>query len=159
MDDSLSPTAQKLLQAFSQFSKEAWKKHYSAVGQYKPSEVRILYLLKGCEEHGHAEGMRVSDISKLLLVTPPTVTQVLKGLEQDELIERHTNPKDRRATFIRLTEKGHSIIQRAFDSFSDVFQGLIEYLGEDQSNQLAELLTKAFLYLEKGHRNGEEEKI
>lgn len=90
--------------------------------------------------------IRVSEISKLLHVTSPTITQLLKGLEANGLVERRIDPHDRRAVSILLTEKGEAITQKAMDDMSAIFQGLIEYLGEEQSNQLVELLSEAFHY-------------
>ena len=97
--------------------------------------------------------MKVSEISKLLHVTSPTITQLLKGLEATGLIERHIDPTDRRAVGITLTKKGEMVTQKAADTFSASFDGLIEYLGEEQSNQLAELLTRVFRYFDEQAAN------
>jgi DNA-binding MarR family transcriptional regulator len=90
--------------------------------------------------------MKVSEISKRLQVTSPTVTQLLKGLEMHGLIERHIDPVDRRAVGVKLTREGEKVAQQAADAFTASMRGLIEYLGEEQSNQLVELLSKAFRY-------------
>ena len=82
----------------------------------------------------------------MLQVTSPTVTQLLKGLEANGLVERHIDPMDRRAVGITLTEKGEVITQKAMDAFVSSFEGLINYLGEEESNELAELLAKVFRY-------------
>jgi DNA-binding MarR family transcriptional regulator len=81
-------------------------------------------------------------------VTSPTVTQLIKGLEANGLIERNIDPEDRRSVGIKLTEKGEMITQQAAAAFEEDTNGLIEYLGEEQSNQLAELLMKAYHYYE-----------
>lgn len=90
--------------------------------------------------------MKVSDISKLLRVTPPTVTQILKGLEADGLVEREIDPTDRRVAFIKLTKKGELVTVKAREASLADFEGLVEYLGEERSNQLADLLTDVFAY-------------
>ncbi|HEX4714160.1 MAG TPA: hypothetical protein VH164_04445, partial [Ktedonobacteraceae bacterium] len=52
-----------------------------------------------------------------------------------------------------LTERGERAVEKAEEIFTTTFQGLIEYLGEDQSNQLVELLVKAKSYFDdKGTR-------
>jgi DNA-binding MarR family transcriptional regulator len=88
----------------------------------------------------------VSEISKQLGVTSPTITQLLKGLEAHGLIERHIDTIDRRAVGIKLTAKGVMVAQQASDAFFASIKGLVEYLGEEQSDQLAELLSKVFRY-------------
>jgi DNA-binding MarR family transcriptional regulator len=126
-----------------QFNKIGW--HQRSIAGCKPSEIKVLFCIrKGAKSN--APEIKVSEISKLLYVTSPTITQLLKGLEANGLVERHIDPTDRRAVGVKLTEKGEMVSQQAADTFSDSFNGLIEYLGEEQSNQLAELLSKAFRY-------------
>src|SRR5579863_6218476 len=143
MDHHSNPTAQKLLTAFMQFSKVGW--HQRLIAGCKPSEIRVLFCIKKGTRSDACE-MKVSEISKLLHVTSPTITQLLKGLEANGLVERRIDPTDRRAIGLTLTEKGEMVTQRAADAFTASFDGLIEYLGEDQSNQLVELLSRTFRY-------------
>ena len=138
-----NPLAQKLLRAFMQFHKAEW--HQRSIAGCKPSEIRVLFCIKKSVKPDTPE-IKVSEISKLLQVTSPTITQLLKGLEAHGLIERHIDPADRRAVGITLTEKGEKVTQQAAEAFSASLHGLIEYLGEEQSNQLAELLTKVSRY-------------
>ena len=143
MEGSIDPTMQKLMQAFEQFHRAEW--HERTVAGCKPSEIRVLFCIKrGAKPATHA--MNVSEISKWLHVTSPTITQLLKSLEANGLVERSIDPADRRSIEVRLTEKGEMVIQQAWKGFSASLRGLIEYLGEEQSNQLAELLAKAFRY-------------
>jgi len=109
------------------------------------SEIRVLFCIRKSTKSDTSE-MKVSEISKLLHVTSPTITQLLKGLEANGLVTRHIDPTDRRAVGIALTEKGEMVTQQAADAFSASFEGLVEYLGEEQSYQLAELLSKVFRY-------------
>ena len=90
--------------------------------------------------------MKVSDISKHLHVTTPTVTQLLKGLEASGLVERHPDLVDRRAVGIVLTTKGEEVTQRAENIFLNAYSALTDYLGEEESHQLTELLVKASRY-------------
>ena len=136
-------TAQKLFRSFMQFGKAEW--HQRSIAGCTPGEIRVLFSIKKGVKPD-ATDIKVSEISKLLHVTSPTVTQLLKGLEANGLIERNIDPADRRAVGITLTEKGKMVTQQAADAFLASFQGLTEYLGEEQSNQLAELLLRASLY-------------
>ncbi len=90
--------------------------------------------------------VKVSEISKRLHVTSPTVTQLLKILERDGLVERHSDPQDRRSVDFKLTEKGEKVTQQAAEAYWASINGLIEYLGEEESNHLADLLFKVFRY-------------
>jgi DNA-binding MarR family transcriptional regulator len=144
MDIATNATEQKLLQALGQFKRARW--HDSTIGGCKPSEIRALFCIKNGATPDAP--MKVSDISKQLHVTSPTITQLLKGLEANNLVERHNDPTDRRTIGISLTEKGNAVAQRASDVFSESLHGLMNYLGEEQSEQLASLLFKVSAYFE-----------
>jgi len=79
-------------------------------------------------------------------VAPPSVTQLVNKLETDGLVERLMDKEDRRAVRIKLTAQGEAITEKALDSIFESFNGLVVYLGEDKSNELADLLVKAFAY-------------
>jgi DNA-binding MarR family transcriptional regulator len=126
-----------------QFKRVAW--HQQSIAGCTPGEFRVLFCIKRCSKPD-AHEIKVSEISKLLRVTSPTVTQMLKSLEANGLIERRIDPTDRRAVGITLTKKGEMVTQKAEDTFYSSVDGLVEYLGEEQSDQLAELLFETFRY-------------
>jgi len=134
---------QKIMQAFLLFRRSSW--HHRSIEGYKPSEIRTLLCIQKGIQHAPFE-MKVSDISKLLQVTAPTVTQLIKGLEAEGLVERNTASTDRRAVGIKLTARGEMITQKAHEDFVTILNGLVDYLGEEQSNQLVELLNSASTY-------------
>ncbi len=145
MHQGIKPTTLKLMRAFREFHKSGWQEH--SIAGCKPSEIRVLF----CVQHGIKPGtsaMKVSEISKLLRVTSPTVTQLLKGLEANGFIERQIDPLDRRVVEIKLSKKGEAFTRQTMEVFTSSMDGLVEYLGEEQSNQLAELLAKAFRYFD-----------
>jgi DNA-binding MarR family transcriptional regulator len=74
------------------------------------------------------------------------VTQLIKGLEVRGLVERKADTIDRRAVGITLTEKGEKVTQKAKEHAIALFANLVEYLGEGQSQVLAELLSKVNTY-------------
>jgi DNA-binding MarR family transcriptional regulator len=143
MDQNTTATEQKLLNALIQFKRLGW--YQRAVAGCKPSEIRVLFCVKEGTNADLPE-MKVSEISKQMGVTSPTITQLLKSLEAHGLIERNVDPIDRRAVGIKLTIKGRKVAQQAMDAFLASIKGLVEYLGEEESHQFAELLFKAFHY-------------
>ncbi|WP_342431525.1 MarR family transcriptional regulator [Neobacillus sp. FSL H8-0543] len=143
MADLDSPTAQKLLNTFMQFKKTDW--HDKKIAGYNPSEFKVLAVIKqGCNEK--KRDMKVSEISRKLHVTPPTVTQIINILEKDGLVERSIDQDDRRAVRINITAKGEKVTSQAKNEFTENFLGLIDYLGDKESEQLAELLSKVIEY-------------
>ncbi|OAB47607.1 MarR family winged helix-turn-helix transcriptional regulator [Paenibacillus antarcticus] len=137
--------AEKLFIAIKRFNKAGYS--HSAIKGIKPSEVMLMFCLQKRKEPNTA-GLRVSEISEILGVTSPTVTQLLKELDAKGFIERTMDQEDRRAVRIKLSKQGEVVIQEALSLTEASFNGLIQFLGEEESNQLADLLIKVCQYYE-----------
>lgn len=48
-------------------------------------------------------------------VTPPTVTRIVQRLETERLVERTTDPDDKRVNYLRATEAGRGLLARSRD--------------------------------------------
>jgi DNA-binding MarR family transcriptional regulator len=140
MEQPMTLTDHKLFRALMQFKRLGWHQH--SIAGCTPSEIRVLI----CVKRGGSPLVTVSEISKHLSVTPPSITQILNTLEARGLIERHMDTTDRRVIVVNLTEQGEQVTEQADEAFSTTMKGLIDYLGEQQSNQLADLLFKVFRY-------------
>lgn len=114
---------------------------HQVVDGHKPSEMTLLICLAR-KSRSAEEGLKVSEISRLLGITPPTVTQLINSLEAKDMVERQPDPSDRRVVRIRLTEQGRVITRKARDYMDASLNKLVEYLGEEESAHLADLLLK-----------------
>lgn len=94
------------------------------------------------------EGIKVSELSRFLGLTPPTVTQLINSLEAKGMVERQADPTDRRVVRIKLTEQGIIITRKAKNHMDATLGRLVEYLGEEESNQLADLLLKVHAFVQ-----------
>lgn len=76
----------------------------------------------------HREGLRMSELSKCLMVTGGNVTGLTDQLVQEGSVERTEDPKDRRVWRVRLTAQGRKrFAQMAAEHetwLRDLFQGL-----------------------------------
>ena len=54
----------------------------------------------------HREGLKMNELSRLLMVTGGNVTAIVDQLEKEGLVERLDDAADRRAFRIRLTRQG-----------------------------------------------------
>ena len=90
--------------------------------------------------HRHPGGLRMSALSRFLMVTGGNVTGLTDELEKEGLVERIAEPGDRRSCRVALTSKG----QRLFASIAavhetwvvDIFAGM----SLPQKTQLHDLL-------------------
>ncbi|WP_082112216.1 MarR family winged helix-turn-helix transcriptional regulator [Paenibacillus sp. DMB20] len=137
--------AGRLARSFSLFHKRDWDK--VNISGYTTGEIKVLMTLKFQAGAQGESGMKVSEISRLMRVTSPTITQFLNGLEGKGLLERVMDEKDRRAVRVRLTPEGVTIAVRAREAFKANFRGLVDFLGEESSDELARLLTKVYTYM------------
>ena len=64
--------------------------------------------------HRYPEGMKMRELSRLLMVTGGNVTGLTDELERDGIVARESSPHDRRAWIVRLTPKG----RRLFDGMA-----------------------------------------
>lgn len=112
----------------------------------KPAEIMVLYCIS-MHVQDASQGMMVSEISGKLNVTSPTVTQHINSLETQGFVERHADPADRRIVRVRLTEQGNKHIQRINEARLQMFVGLVEHLGKEESVRFIETMKKASEYM------------
>src|SRR2546430_9240877 len=90
----------------------------------------------------HPEGLKMNELSRLLMVTGGTVTAIVDQLESEGLVERLDEPADRRAFRIRLTRAG----ERSFGEMARAPEGwvveLLAGLSPARPEELLKLLAK-----------------
>lgn len=142
-----------LIEVFHKFSKAEWRK--KKLWGLKASEVRLLICVKKSTDRNE-NGIKVSEISKGLEVTSPTVTQMINSLIDSGYVIRSTDSNDRRMTKITLTEKGDELAQKAIEGYYNLFSGMFNHLGKEESDHLIRLLNDVFQYFETVKANKEQ---
>lgn len=81
----------------------------------------------------YPDGLRMGEISKLLMVTGGNITGIIDQLEQEMLVQRMVDSADRRVTIAKLTPKGIGY----FEEIADIHHGWIDNLldGIDAQSQ------------------------
>jgi DNA-binding MarR family transcriptional regulator len=74
----------------------------------------------------HPDGLKMSEISRRLMVTGGNVTGVTDQLEKEGLVTRSEDPNDRRAYTVRLTPAGRALFDRMAAAHE---QWIVELLG------------------------------
>ncbi|MDB5909275.1 MAG: MarR family transcriptional regulator [Massilia sp.] len=96
----------------------------------------------------HPQGLRMGELSKRMMVTGGNITGITDQLEQEKLVERVPDAKDRRAYSVMLTPAG----RRAFAEMAVVHEGWIADLLKDVSSEdkgtLIELLSQMKRHLD-----------
>ncbi|NIK78857.1 DNA-binding MarR family transcriptional regulator [Paenibacillus castaneae] len=133
----------EMMETFQRFARAEWRKQ--SVSGIKSSEVRVLICLKILISESD-RGVNITDLSRKLSITSPSITQMIKNLMTDGFVERYNDPRDKRITLIRLTDKGEGVAQKSYERYMLYFSGLIERLGEEQSRTLIALLSEVYSY-------------
>ncbi|MEW5920043.1 MAG: MarR family transcriptional regulator [Bacillota bacterium] len=74
-------------------------------GDFSHAQLRVLCVLKQKKE------MRMSEMARLLIVTPGTLTAMIDRLCRQGLVERYADKADRRSIIIKLTAAGETLLQ------------------------------------------------
>lgn len=90
----------------------------------------------------YPDGLRMGEISQLLMVTSGNITGIIDQLVQENLVERTTDPNDRRAYVVKLTESGISAFELMTGEHREWVADMTSGLNEDEQEQMYQLLTK-----------------
>jgi DNA-binding MarR family transcriptional regulator len=92
------------------------------------SGVAGLLALRRLEEEGP---LRVTDLAAAELVAQPTMTGIVRRLEQDGLVRRTPDPLDARAARIALTDAGQAELAAVRSTRAAVLQERLDRLDDD----------------------------
>lgn len=108
-----------------------------------PTQLFVLSLLK---TQGRCN---ISQLADHLGVKPSAVTFMMDRLEQNKLIMREHDQKDRRVVNIRLTKQGENMLETILESRKAIITKYLSYLTEDELSFMAETAEKLANYTEK----------
>ena len=91
---------------------------------------------------GHLGPLHIGELCKKQLATGGNMTVVVDNLEKDRLIKRVADLDDRRATIVRLTEKGQKLFEEIFPTHARHVTEVFSVLTEDEQITLSLLLKK-----------------
>lgn len=104
----------------------------------------LLMRLMVEEQRGNSAGITPTELSYHQHVGRNTISALLRGLEEQGLVERHLDAIDRRIFRIRLKDDGRRLIARDGPERIRFANGLVSGLSQGEQEQLLVLLTKLF---------------
>ncbi len=90
----------------------------------------------------YPEGLKMNELSRLLMVTGGNVTAIVDQVEKEGLVERLDEPSDRRAFRIRLTPAGRKTFAEMARAHEDWVVELLAGLSRREQDELLKLLAK-----------------
>ena len=90
----------------------------------------------------HREGLKMNELSRMLMVTGGNVTAIVDQLETEGLVERLDHAGDRRAFRIRLTRAGERSFAEMARAHEEWVVELLAGLSRREQDDLLKLLAK-----------------
>jgi DNA-binding MarR family transcriptional regulator len=88
------------------------------------------------------DGASQREIVEVTHLRPPTVSVILRKMQDEGIVELVKNPEDKRELRARLTQKGREIDRHGLDKIKETDALALMGLGEDEQATLMALLGK-----------------
>lgn len=90
----------------------------------------------------HKGPLPVNSLGRKVLLSSGSMTAAVDRLEQAGLVKRGSDPSDRRARIVQLTEKGKKLIHKIFGEHQRDMERVFSRLDHNERKALASLLRK-----------------
>lgn len=144
IEDQLIESNGFLLAAIGQESRRQWMEHISRWDLGWPHQSVLGALLTSGDE-GTASQKRLSEF---VGIDPRNLVAILDVLEKRRLVERMSNPRDRRTSGVKLTEAGASLAHELRAAAVELERSFFASLSQDEQNTLHQLLLKLYRGIE-----------
>lgn len=109
-----------------------------------PAKFNALMVIKHI---GKDKGLSQIEIGRRLIVTASNMTRLLDKLEKEGYIERFSQQGDRRVKLIKISQKGHSVLDKAWPGYYEKISYIANLLDKDEQKDIANLICKWYARL------------
>ena len=131
------PTSALLQVAYNSLARRIFR-FVAAAGfsDLRPSHGNVL------EHLSYVDGQRLNELAARAGMTPQSMGELVDDLERRGYVERRSDPADRRAKRVHLTEKGRATRSVAVQAVTEMEAGLEALLGDPTYVRLRSMLTQ-----------------
>lgn len=97
----------------------------------------VLILLKR-----NTDGLKIGELASGIGITSQTMTRVLDRMEKNELCARYSDPQDRRAWVIQLSQKGEGILANVLPAHYAWVANLMSKFSDEERQILERIMSK-----------------
>lgn len=115
-------------------------------------EFFALQAIGGYQQKTGLSGIYVSELAKNLRIASSQTSRMLKSLEERHLIGREVDGRDRRNTYVFLTEEGRKVCRETHDSMKCFMKRVLQSMGEERVEELISLCNELADVMEKEAR-------
>lgn len=89
----------------------------------------------------HSKKCSMSDIAGYFHIELSSATSLVNKLCEQKLVERHSDPKDRRLVLITVTGAGLKLLESAMNDRRKKMEKMLSYLSEREKTELLRIFT------------------
>ncbi len=119
-------------------SRQMTRVYRERLTQYSLSQPQFFLLITLYEE----DDILITRLAEKVALDKSTLTGILDRLERDGLVTRQSAPNDRRALYIRLTERSRSLRDNLTHIYDDTNQQFLSRLTDQEREVFTEVLKK-----------------
>ena len=100
----------------------------------------MMGLIFHPNEDGSPRRLRMTDISRQLMISKPAATQAVNRLVENGLAERIRDAEDRRVVYIQATREGLALFEARLNQRLKMIERAVDHIGLEKAQQLGALL-------------------
>ncbi len=122
---------------------------YKYFGELSQAEFCMLFTIGVTVKERRMEdetvmGITTTEIVKILGTSLSAASKQLRSIEEKGYIERIAHPKDRRITYILLSEKGNAVLSQQKEKRDQLGASIIKKMGKERVLQLRNLMEQIY---------------
>ena len=134
---------------------EEW---FRAMGQFRKLKYgdmfpdisrKDFFVMSAVLDKGTTGKITISELAARTCELPPAVSRTLKGLEEKGYVTRTVNQKDRRNTYVELTEEGERVTRKCRQVMSDFGHSVMAQVNEEDMKRMIAFLNEIYRIAEK----------
>ena len=116
-------------------------------------EFFALQVISRHQQKMDTQGIYVSELAQNLHIAPSQTSRMLKSLEERNLIGRCIDGRDRRNTYVYLTEEGTETCRQAQKNIKNYMNRVKNAMGEERMDELINLCNELADIMEQEAKN------
>ena len=80
--------------------------------------------------------IKMSELAKKIDISMPSLSRMVKGLEEKGYLKRVVDEEDRRNTYVCLTAKGKELSDEIHEKYMKLFKSVTQHIGQDKLIEL-----------------------
>lgn len=107
---------------------------------FKPRHIHVIEAVY--ELSADQEEVRVSDVSRHLNITTPSVTKLIQELEERGTLEKYQQREDKRVTLVTLTDFGRELQRKYVAEYHRVWSERMQDITEEEVKTVIRVIAR-----------------